>query len=91
MQLLAREVSADYYTRPPGIASLFMLTITYIHRVGSTTIQRIACIGSEFQNKNTKETKAVSNKPAGELKKKKGLYFEIPMYLLLLLPYWWYV
>ena len=43
MQLLASEVSADYYTHPPGIVSLLMLTITYrqwpyiyIHRVGST-------------------------------------------------------
>ena len=26
----ASEVSADYYTRPPGIVSLVMLTITYI-------------------------------------------------------------
>ena len=50
MQLLASEVSADYYTRPPGIVSLLILTITFIqamalhihiHRVGSITIQHI--------------------------------------------------
>ena len=29
MQLFAREVSADYYTRPPRILSLLILTITY--------------------------------------------------------------
>ena len=30
MQLLALEVSADYYARPSGIVSIFMLTIIYI-------------------------------------------------------------
>ena len=30
MQLLASEVSEDYYTRLPGILNLLMLTITYI-------------------------------------------------------------
>ena len=35
----------DYYTRPPGIVSLLMLTIT-IHRIGLTTIQYILCRGS---------------------------------------------
>ena len=29
-QLLALEVSADYYTHPPGIVSFLMLTITYM-------------------------------------------------------------
>ena len=29
MQLLTSAVSADYYTRPPGIVSLLLLTITY--------------------------------------------------------------
>ena len=56
MQLLASEVSAgqvsaDYYTRPIGIVSHLILTITYIqamalhikHIVGSTTIQHVAC------------------------------------------------
>ena len=28
MQLFASELSADYYTRPPGIVSLVMLPIT---------------------------------------------------------------
>ena len=51
MQFLAWEVSADYYTRPPGIVSLLILTITYkqsshihiyTHRVGSINIQCIA-------------------------------------------------
>ena len=53
MWLLASKVSADYYTRPPAIVSILMLTISYIqamtlyiHRVGSTTIQCIACTGS---------------------------------------------
>ena len=56
MWLLAWEVSADYNTCFPRIVSLLMLTITYlraivlhihtIRRVGSTTIQRIACRGS---------------------------------------------
>ena len=31
MQLLASEVSAEYYTHPPWIVSLLMLTITYMH------------------------------------------------------------
>ena len=30
MRLLASEVSADYYIRPPGIVSLLMLPMTYI-------------------------------------------------------------
>ena len=30
MQLLASEVSADYYARPPELVCLLMLTITYI-------------------------------------------------------------
>ena len=30
MRLFASEVSADYYTRPPGIVSLITLTITYM-------------------------------------------------------------
>ena len=30
MQLLASEVSTDYYTHPPGIVSLVLLTITHI-------------------------------------------------------------
>ena len=40
MQFLNSEVTADYYTRPPGIVSLLMLTITYtqaalhIHTLG---------------------------------------------------------
>ena len=43
--------ASDYYTRPLGIVSLLMPTITYIqamavYRIGSTTIQRIACTGS---------------------------------------------
>ena len=49
MQLLTSKVSADYYTRPPGILSLVILTITYIQaiaRVGETTIQHVACTGS---------------------------------------------
>ena len=53
MQLLVSEVSAEYYTRPPGILSLLMLTITsrqspyiYIYKVSSTTIQHIYCTGS---------------------------------------------
>ena len=29
MQLRTSEVSSDYYSRPPGIVSLLMLTITY--------------------------------------------------------------
>ena len=28
---LCSEVSADYYTCPPGIVNLLLLTITYIH------------------------------------------------------------
>ena len=52
------QVSIDYYTRPPRIVSLLILTVIYIqamalhiyiHRVGSTTIQRIACTGSLSQ------------------------------------------
>ena len=31
MQLLPFEVSADYYTHPPGDVSLLTLTITYMH------------------------------------------------------------
>ena len=53
MQILASEVSADYYTHPPGVVILIMLAITYsqwpyifIHRVDSTTIQDIACTGT---------------------------------------------
>ena len=51
MQVLAWEVSADCYTRLPRIVSLLILTITYrqtvpSHRVGSATIQHIACTGS---------------------------------------------
>ena len=34
MQLVASEVSADYYTLPPG---LLMLTITYIQALVPTT------------------------------------------------------
>ena len=30
MQLLASEISGDYYSHPPGIVSLLMLTSTYI-------------------------------------------------------------
>ena len=46
-ELLASEVSADYYTHPPGIVSLLMLTMVnglyiYIHRASSTTIQHAA-------------------------------------------------
>ena len=37
MQLLTSEVSAAYYTRPPGIVSLSMLTITYTHAITSNT------------------------------------------------------
>ena len=33
MQLLASEVSADYYTCPPEIISLLMLTIIYIQAI----------------------------------------------------------
>ena len=54
MQLLAWEVSADYYSRPPGIVSILMLThrqwpYMYIPRVGSTTIQHVASTGSLLQ------------------------------------------
>ena len=54
MWFLAWEVSVDYYPCLPGTISLLILTITYIqamvlHRVGSTTIQRIACTGSWSQ------------------------------------------
>ena len=31
MQLLASEISADYYTHPSGIVSLLMLAITHIY------------------------------------------------------------
>ena len=53
MQLLAWEVSADYYTHPPETVSLLMLTIrTYrqwpIHNLGSRTIQRLACTSYRF-------------------------------------------
>ena len=56
MQLLASEVSADYYTCPSGIVSLLMLTITYIQamvsdilQIGSTTIQNCtACTESYY-------------------------------------------
>ena len=34
--LLASEVSADYYTRPPGILNLLTLTIPYITGNGYT-------------------------------------------------------
>ena len=51
--LMQPLVSADYYNHAPRIVSLLMHTITYrqwpfidIHRVGSTTIQCIACTGS---------------------------------------------
>ena len=37
MQLLASEVSADYYTRPPGVVSLLMLTVTYIQAMNYLT------------------------------------------------------
>ena len=58
--LLAQGISADSYIRPPGIVSLLMLTIAYlhsyrqwpyiyIHRVDSTTIYPIACTGSWSQ------------------------------------------
>ena len=54
MQLIASEVSAHYYTHPPGIVKssqcLHLHTgngLTY--RVGSTTKQRIACTGSWSQ------------------------------------------
>ena len=36
MQLFASEVSADYYTHPPGIVSLLMLT-TYIQAMDGLT------------------------------------------------------
>ena len=57
MQFPTSEVSADYYTHPPGIVNLLMPTVTYmqamalhIHKVGSTTIQRIALLDPGHSN-----------------------------------------
>ena len=41
MQLLAPKVSADCYTRPSGIVSLLMLTITYIHTGNGLTYTQL--------------------------------------------------